>query len=225
MSPSHSDSALTRFRWSWIATNGVMWIVALLIGGPFLFLALIALVGGLGSPGTLSISDIIILSSVLLVGAGIFGAILGFFQALLLRDKGTQSTAWIVASAGGFVVSFAIVCLISALVGQIVALLQLSTMSRFVEDGLALLMGVFIFAIAGAVFGWMQSRAIRETLPPNQWIRASSLGWSIAWLAAGIAQLTYTPLFALIGIASVGIIYGGITGQALFLALKTQNQR
>lgn len=143
------------------------------------------------------------------------GAALGYAQALVLRRHlpAVSGRAWVLASALGAVVAYAIGMLPSSI----------GDFSRFSPAQLALGGGTL-----GAVFllsmGLPQWLVLRRHLPrAGWWVGANALAWPLGVLVPVVGMMLVpdgapAPVWAAVGILSgllMGLVVGAITGAAL----------
>jgi hypothetical protein len=145
-----------------------------------------------------------------MLGAGL-GSMVGLMQRIVLRRYVSRSGWWVLASTAGFAVAFG--------GGYVVAVVALG----YSDEGLGnldMLLGyTVVVAIGGAVTGILQWWVLRGKVSrAGWWVVASTVGWGLSMVAAGIIEVVLAAGF--FAPPAAGVLLGGITGGALVWLLR-----
>ncbi len=154
----------------------------------------------------------------LVLGAVVTGALVSFAQWLVLREKFSGATRWMLASSFSWTIGSAVAMVIGNAVFGVVNLTLFGTFNLalvWVVSGA--IGGTIGGAIAGLMVGFAQWFVLRGKVSRSaQWIWASTLGW-----AAGNAAMMAIDLAA-VGIVGLGmtwmlygVLYGVVTSRTL----------
>lgn len=177
---------------------------------------------------TLTKTDNLNMYAILLSIGAVEGAVIGFFQWLVLRRYIDKAIWWIVATTGGAILAW--------LMGLAVSILMALAFA-YGGDGqhyLELMLGVIFLGFGvGAILGFAQWLILRTSLrayirQASWWTATNALAWGlgllVAFMGTGIETTSkfsaQTMLISAATGAAMGTVIGGITGIALVWLLK-----